>query len=822
MEPIWTSYETFLTHPDESIRAWALRRLHLSSPEQALTAARALLTGPSSALTRQAALLLSQGATAADADLLRTRLQAPLDDLERAWLLEALGSASAYHEHYSDEISKTLLLRGAFWEGWAAVDAAGCTRALLELWAKKPYKDEEQAWILAEHSQPADAPRLLKELKGLEDKDSFAVALLHSAGAEDLFADGPSEALDHAHSCLLLLSEEMGMPSVTSQEQRAFAAIKKKNWENAIKLALAEAPTGEPLPQWSSLWAWSKALRAALLAQPRGGSTEARLAFALCVGMRRALFLSEHLTALTLKQLVELRSMIPTAFLEELDHKIVEEWSRASEEERAHATEDLREQVSEELNSNGALPALLQQLPGVPCAELLLSLSVHDFDTMDEISPYFAAHPEALRALTIEHLGKGDGEVDFSLLCLLQESCDKWPTALLLERRDQLDAARSEAYYHCLSERADPDTLAFLRGEWRPDEVEVAEALMRLAALTETTLPPEILADVEAHEKKNQEADAEDALRPLLLECLSCHRVYRYRVHRAAVAEPEAGWEGVTIFEQVVCKNCGAQDQYQPTLESYEYLTSLAQEDEERPDGERRVVFGNLALSDGSIVKTWSEGFLRLKEIVQQEPEGLEGWLRLANYLRTGRKPSEAALAYQKCLLLDPGCYEALFSMTTCYLLLQQKIEEGLPMLREAVKGFAGSALNGDEEAAEHLCSMLYSVAEQHEGPIGLKVTMQRIIEDARGNVTKQPGERDLGVLPLKGFTDWEKLEAIFNAAVLARLELTHEAPSQESEISKMLRTLTPNEPAKAALKVGRNEPCPCGSGQKYKKCHGR
>ena len=28
-------------------------------------------------------------------------------------------------------------------------------------------------------------------------------------------------------------------------------------------------------------------------------------------------------------------------------------------------------------------------------------------------------------------------------------------------------------------------------------------------------------------------------------------------------------------------------------------------------------------------------------------------------------------------------------------------------------------------------------------------------------------------------------------------------------------------EPAKAAASVGRNEPCPCGSGKKYKKCHG-
>ncbi len=28
--------------------------------------------------------------------------------------------------------------------------------------------------------------------------------------------------------------------------------------------------------------------------------------------------------------------------------------------------------------------------------------------------------------------------------------------------------------------------------------------------------------------------------------------------------------------------------------------------------------------------------------------------------------------------------------------------------------------------------------------------------------------------------------------------------------------------PAKAAPKVGRNDPCPCGSGKKYKNCHGK
>ena len=29
-------------------------------------------------------------------------------------------------------------------------------------------------------------------------------------------------------------------------------------------------------------------------------------------------------------------------------------------------------------------------------------------------------------------------------------------------------------------------------------------------------------------------------------------------------------------------------------------------------------------------------------------------------------------------------------------------------------------------------------------------------------------------------------------------------------------------EPVRVAQKVGRNEPCPCGSGKKYKQCHGK
>ena len=35
-------------------------------------------------------------------------------------------------------------------------------------------------------------------------------------------------------------------------------------------------------------------------------------------------------------------------------------------------------------------------------------------------------------------------------------------------------------------------------------------------------------------------------------------------------------------------------------------------------------------------------------------------------------------------------------------------------------------------------------------------------------------------------------------------------------------RKAQPQQPIKAGPKIGRNDPCPCGSGKKYKNCHGR
>ena len=45
--------------------------------------------------------------------------------------------------------------------------------------------------------------------------------------------------------------------------------------------------------------------------------------------------------------------------------------------------------------------------------------------------------------------------------------------------------------------------------------------------------------------------------------------------------------------------------------------------------------------------------------------------------------------------------------------------------------------------------------------------------------------------------------------------------PDKPEDISHVERLLNPASAVRSEPKIGRNEPCPCGSGLKYKKCCG-
>ncbi|MGE3973668.1 MAG: preprotein translocase subunit SecA [Bdellovibrionales bacterium] len=60
-----------------------------------------------------------------------------------------------------------------------------------------------------------------------------------------------------------------------------------------------------------------------------------------------------------------------------------------------------------------------------------------------------------------------------------------------------------------------------------------------------------------------------------------------------------------------------------------------------------------------------------------------------------------------------------------------------------------------------------------------------------------------------------EALKSLAPKPARQKLTFTHESESTFNESKKS------SEPARRAERVGRNDPCPCGSGKKYKKCHG-
>ncbi|WP_370259838.1 SEC-C metal-binding domain-containing protein, partial [Idiomarina sp.] len=59
-------------------------------------------------------------------------------------------------------------------------------------------------------------------------------------------------------------------------------------------------------------------------------------------------------------------------------------------------------------------------------------------------------------------------------------------------------------------------------------------------------------------------------------------------------------------------------------------------------------------------------------------------------------------------------------------------------------------------------------------------------------------------------------------AADSAPREFKHEQASATAAAESNGQSDDPQQPAQRGAKVGRNEPCPCGSGKKYKHCHGK
>jgi preprotein translocase subunit SecA len=118
---------------------------------------------------------------------------------------------------------------------------------------------------------------------------------------------------------------------------------------------------------------------------------------------------------------------------------------------------------------------------------------------------------------------------------------------------------------------------------------------------------------------------------------------------------------------------------------------------------------------------------------------------------------------------------------------------------RESFDMFENMMQRSQEDAVRYLFHMQIVDAPTAQEPVA---------------TSSENGDQQPGLPPRKrASTSMDDLEAQFQRRKKKELEQARMAGSNGST--------APQQVVRGAAKVGRNDPCPCGSGKKYKKCHG-
>jgi tetratricopeptide (TPR) repeat protein len=360
------------------------------------------------------------------------------------------------------------------------------------------------------------------------------------------------------------------------------------------------------------------------------------------------------------------------------------------------------------------------------------------------------------------------------------------------EQRPEVVAALAARLEPAESRAPDDETLnAFVVSELLElQAIEAAPAIVR--AYEEDRIDRRIVALVDVRSELGLPAGPEPA-RPtesdgmrLWLRCTACgyereHAVGTVYCDLGTQHQRERGEETpygpYVITRSITCPKCGAVDQYDLSTDAYLALTTAALELLTRPGGRRapddagaeRLVPIRFTLADGREMHPLAAREMYRQE-VEAEPGRAEPRVRYGNVLRFLGHRDEAVRQYEAALATEPDNVEAALNL-------------GM-LAREA----------GDAGRARREFARVVELAPASRLPSPERESYRRFAEAALG-------ELDGGPAPY----GWDVGPRLARPASPLAMAPT---PSRQS--------------TRAAVKVGRNDPCPCGSGRKYKKCCGR
>lgn len=288
----------------------------------------------------------------------------------------------------------------------------------------------------------------------------------------------------------------------------------------------------------------------------------------------------------------------------------------------------------------------------------------------------------------------------------------------------------------------------------------------------------------------------------LRLKCPKCGRVGRYESETIYI-DPELREKSpadyVSFSSYFRCRKCKSAWPWEFTADAVIAVTALMLLKVGGVDDDR-LVFGSARMYDGTRFRSPAQAEDYLLGILERKPDNAFVWNRLGNvYLHAGLI-AKASKAYEKALEIDPDEIESRYSLGSI-LLDKGKYERAAEHLRRVLKLAHGHAeLTGGDlrKTVGITIGMLAEISAITDGEVdGLS------FENDESASLDKVRELRLESFNLGKEEDLEKAVDMF--------------------IGKPKRSAPPPpRPIESKRKTGRNEPCPCGSGVKYKKCCGR
>lgn len=310
----------------------------------------------------------------------------------------------------------------------------------------------------------------------------------------------------------------------------------------------------------------------------------------------------------------------------------------------------------------------------------------------------------------------------------------------------------------------------------------------------------------------------------VMLRCPDCGRKGKYNIGALVVnphdPDPFPSLQCTGYFR---CKHCNAAGDWDfPPLLSMQIIGSAFIRDSAEEWTDDRIIFGRAPLYDGYEGRFATDSEEHLLQQLRQSPE--DGWLwdRLGNLYHHAGRPDLAIVAFEEAVRRDPEQFESHFTL-----------------------GMLLSVLDHQEESGHHLRLALATARSYSRlDPLRLRelaaVSLRELVglhDRTGGKVPVMPTREEYGAeqfTSLLGGDGPVSLQTLgMNTDDLSTFHPIAETFVGQERIAASQRAMEPQHarteiaasrgtPVRVGRKVGRNEPCPCGSGLKYKRCCGR